>query len=204
MKTLASNNDFIARFSTDGSYAVFDPDRRVADKLRGHRFGVFYAVPSHLKSPSPPPSFMANEIFQAWWHESGLSFRIKQETCGEDKSVILIYLQVAKGTSLEKLPLTYVPIYLRQASFTMLAEERGQEKGKQGLRILFCIPNGGIEVKYTNKTLLDVLEYSKLWRKHGSREVRGKDLRLEHLEDTDSEVEDQNRQNWEGQLEGSA
>ena len=77
-------------------------------------------------------------------------------------------------------------------------EGKNQEKGKQGLKILFCMPNGGIEIKYINKTLVNVLEGSKLWRKHGRPGTGGKSLRLEHLEDTDSEVEDQDRKGYEG------
>ena len=153
---------------------------------------------------SPPLSFLDKDIFQPWWHENGLSFRIRKETCGDEGSVIAICLSVAKGKSLEKMILTYLPEYSRHASVTVMAAERGQKKGQQRLRILLWRDDGGIEIIHTNKTLLDVLEGSKLWKKHGERELKEKDLRLERLEDTDSEVEEQGRHKSEGSLVKSA
>ena len=148
------NDDLIARFSVDGSYAVLDPKPTVGHKMQGYRYCVFYLIPSSFRSTSPPRSFTDMKVLQSWWHESGLSFRTSWEVCGDDSSVVLICLQVAKEASLERLPLTYVPVNLRDASFTVIVGESTAEPGKQDLQILFCMPKGGIELKNTNMTLL--------------------------------------------------
>lgn len=182
-----NDNDYAVRFSTDGSYAVFDPDRNGIHDSRLERFCIFYQIPPHLKSA---PSLPAAKILPPWWHESGLSFRLKDERCGESRSLIVIQLEIAKGASLEALPLTYEPNSLSGADFTVIHVTRDQGNiEKEELAIVFCIPNGGIEVKYINKTLPEILEGSRLWQKHGGRTIGESNLSLEDLEDSDSEIE---------------